>query len=84
MSTVKDIDTLLRKFVDDGLPGCGLQIMKKEQVLYEGYFGWSNIEKKKPVTSESVFRQASLTKVSMYTAAMMLYERGKFLMTDPL
>jgi CubicO group peptidase (beta-lactamase class C family) len=84
MSSAKDLDSLLQKFVDDGLPGCGLQITKKEQVLYEGYFGWSNIKEKKPVTRDSVFRQASLTKVSMYTAAMILYERGKFLMTDPL
>ena len=84
MSNAKDLNRLLQKFVDDGLPGCGLQITKKENMLYEGYFGWSDIGEKKPVTRESVFRQASLTKVAMYTAAMMLYERGKFLMTDPL
>lgn len=31
-----------------------------------------------------MFRQASLTKIAMYTTAMMLYEQGKFLMTDPI
>ena len=84
MSTYKDLDILLQKFVDDGLPGCGMQIAKKGEILYENYFGYANIEQKKPVTKDSVFRQASLTKISMYTVAMMLYERGKFLMSDPL
>ncbi len=84
MATFKDLDALLQKFVDDGLPGCGMQIVKKGKTLYENYFGYANIEEKKPVTKDSVFRQMSLTKIAMYTVAMMLYERGRFLMTDPI
>lgn len=84
MSTFKDLDNLLQQFVNDRLPGCGMQIVKKGETLYENYFGYANIEEKKPVTKDSVFRQASLTKISMYTVGMMLFERGKFLMTDPL
>ena len=84
MSNFKDLDALLQKFVDDGLPGCGMVIAKKGEILYENYFGWADIENNKPLTRNNVFRQASLTKIAMYTTAMMLYERGKFLMTDPL
>ncbi len=84
MSEFKDLDAMLQKFVDDGLPGCSCLISKKGEVLYEKYFGYSDIENKVPLTENNVFRQASLTKVAMYTTAMLLYEQGKFLMTDPL
>lgn len=84
MSSVKDIDRLLQDFVDGGLPGCALMITRRGETLYEGYFGYADIENKKPVTAQSVFRQASLSKIPLYTVLMMLYERGLFLLTDPI
>jgi hypothetical protein len=84
MSEFKHLDELFQKFVDDGLPGCSCVIAKKGEILYENYFGYSDIENKVPLTENNLFRQASLTKIAMYTTAMMLYEQGKFLMTDPI
>lgn len=84
MSTVKDIDKLLQGFVDDGLPGCGLQITQRGKTIYEGYFGYADVKAKSPLTKKSIFRQASLSKLPLYTVLMMLYERGLFLMTDPI
>ncbi len=83
MSDFRHLDALLQKFVDDGLPGCSCVIAKGE-ILYENYYGWADIENYKKLSRENVFRQASLTKVAMYTVAMMMYEQGKFLMSDPL
>ncbi|MDD6679357.1 MAG: serine hydrolase [Firmicutes bacterium] len=84
MSTRKDMDALLQGFVDAGLPGCGLKVVQRDKVVYEGYFGMADAEAGKPVTEDSIFRHASTSKLPLYTAAMMLYERGKFLLTDPL
>lgn len=84
MADFKELDLLLQKYVDDGLPGCGCVVAKKGEILYENYFGWADIESQRPLAREHIFRQASLTKVAMYTMAMKLYEEGKFLMTDPL
>ena len=84
MANFKDLDALLQKYVDDGLPSCSCVIAKKGEILDENYFGYADIENKIPLTRENVFRQASLTKIAMYTTAMILYERGKFLMTDPI
>ena len=66
MSDFRDLDQLLQKYVDDGLPGCGCVIAKQGKILYENYFGWSDKEQGKPLTRENVFRQASLTKIAMY------------------
>lgn len=84
MSDSKDMDALLQGFVDDGLPGCGMKITRRGKTVYEGYFGYADLKTGKPVTKKAVFRQASTSKLPLYTAAMMLYEQGKFLLTDPL
>ena len=84
MSDFKNLDRLLQKYVDDGLPNCSCMIAKKGEILYENYFGWADKENTVPLTADHVFRQASLTKIAMYTTGMMLYEQGRFLMSDPL
>jgi len=70
--------------VDGGLPGCSLQITQHGKTIYENYFGYSDIENKVPVTKDSLFRQASMSKLPLYTSAMILYEQGKFLLTEPV
>jgi len=84
VANFSQLDKLLQSFVDGGLPGCALQIAQKGKTIYEGYFGYSDLETKAPITSKSVFRLASMSKIPLYTTMMMLYERGKFLMTDPI
>lgn len=84
MSGTKDMDALLQSFVAGGLPGCGMKITRRGKTVYEGYFGSSELETGKPLTRDAVFRQASTSKLPLYTAVMMLYEQGKFLLTDPL
>ena len=84
MNDFSRLDALLRKFVDDGLPGCSCMVARKGEVLFEGYYGMADIEKGVPLGPEHVFRQASLTKVALYTTLMMLYEQGRYLMSDPL
>ena len=84
MSDFKALDTLLQKYVDDGLPGCSCVIAQKGEILYEKYFGWADIEAGEHLNRSHVFRQASLTKIAMYTTAMMIYEQGRFLMSNPL
>ena len=84
MSNISNVDQLLDSFLDRGIPGCGLKVVQNGEVLYEGYHGYSDLEDKAPVTSSSIFRLASMSKIPLYTTMMMLYEQGKFLMTDPI
>ena len=84
MADFSKLDRLLQDFCKDKVPGCGVVVMKDGEILHESYAGYADIEKGIPVTEHSLFRQASSTKLLTYAIAMMLYEEGKFLLTDPL
>jgi CubicO group peptidase (beta-lactamase class C family) len=78
------LDALLRRFASETVPSCACAVMKDGQLLYEGYYGYSDLETKTPVTSASLYRQASMTKLVTYTIMMILLEQGKYHMTQPL
>ena len=78
------LDTFLSDVVKTGPAGCGCAVARDGELLYENYFGYADLEKKKKITADSVYRQYSATKVLVCTGAMMLYERGKFLLNDPI
>ena len=45
MGEFQSLSKLLRKYVEDGLPGCGIIIAKHGEILFEEYVGWSDVEK---------------------------------------
>lgn len=83
MSATKDLDLLLNHFIEKGIPGCALQVVQNGTTLYEGYFGYADTDQT-PITKDSVFRLASMSKIPLYTAMMILYEKGAFLLSDPI
>ncbi len=84
MSAKEHLDALLQEFVKNGPAGCGCAVAKDGKLLYEGYAGFADLEKGTPITKDTVYRLYSMTKVIICTAAMMLHERGKFLLNEPL
>lgn len=84
MSGIHHISALLEQFVKTGPAGCGCAVAKNGETLYEGYFGYADLEEGRPITEDTVYRMYSLTKVIICTAGMMLYERGKFLLNEPV
>ena len=44
MADFRDLDRLLQKYVDDGLPNASCVIARKGEILYENYFGWADKE----------------------------------------
>lgn len=84
MSDFSNIDALLREFAGTSVPSCACAIARDGEILYEGYYGFADLETKKPVGPGSLYRQASMTKLVTYTILMMLHERGAFRMHQPL
>jgi len=58
-------------------------VYRHGKFLHNKAYGWKNIEKKEPVELNSIFRIASQTK-ALTSVGLMLYEKGKFLLDDPV
>ena len=52
-------------------------------ILYQGVFGKADVGQDRPMTSDALFRIASMTKAVTSVAAMQLYEQGRFALDDP-
>lgn len=79
------IDTVLNDYIKDGkLPGAVTLVIRHGKVGYFKSFGMKDIEEKKAMTNDAIFRIASMTKAITSVAVMTLYEEGYFLLTDPV
>lgn len=78
------VHRFLEETIKTGPTGCALQVSRAGTVLYRGFHGFMDREKQNPVTPDTIYRIYSMTKVITCTAAMMLYERGAFLLDEPL
>jgi CubicO group peptidase (beta-lactamase class C family) len=59
-------------------PGCVVLVVKDGKIAYEKAFGHYNYDNAEPVTTESVYDMASVTKICATTISVMkLYEEGK-------
>ncbi len=54
------------------------------QILYQECDGYKNLETKEPLTADTIFRIASMTKPITSLLAMILYEERKLDLTDPV
>lgn len=71
--------------VDDGLePGIQVLVARRGRVVLHENIGYMDVEAKKPVNDNTMFRMMSQTKPVTNVAAMILYEEGKFSMQDPI
>ena len=56
------LDSLFSAGIKDGAPGCTAAVIKDGRVIYKNAFGLANIEDRVPITGETVFDIASLSK----------------------
>jgi CubicO group peptidase (beta-lactamase class C family) len=79
------LDGHFRRYVEDGrLPGWSLLVARRGKVAHVARYGLRDMEAGAPVEPDTVFRIYSMTKPVTSVAAMMLYERGLFELTDPV
>jgi CubicO group peptidase (beta-lactamase class C family) len=79
------IDKFIEKEIHENrIPGASVLLIKKGQIVYNKAFGYADIESKRPMKTDDIFRIASQTKAITSVAAMMLWEEGKFLLDDPV
>ena len=66
------------------VPGNSVVIYKDGKKVFEYSSGYSDLEKRIKKTGEEQLYIYSCSKVATVTAALQLYEQGKFLLSDPL
>ncbi|NVO03988.1 MAG: beta-lactamase family protein [Bacteroidetes bacterium] len=65
-------------------PGLSVIITKKDSVLYKGNFGSANLNQKSPITENTIFDIASLSKLFTGMAIALLEEKGEINMNDKI
>ena len=79
------LDRVMQGYVDrDEVAGVVTLVARHGKVVHFSALGERNVESGPPMTHDSIFRIASMTKPIVSTALMMLYEEGYFQLRDPI
>jgi CubicO group peptidase (beta-lactamase class C family) len=64
--------------------GLSAQVIKDGKTAWSHAYGWANLGKQIPVSENTFFRVASISKTVVATAIMQQYEQGKFRLDDDI
>ncbi|AEE54307.1 serine hydrolase domain-containing protein [Haliscomenobacter hydrossis] len=79
------IDKVLQDIIArDQLPGMVAMVVRNGQIVYHKAFGTADVQTGRAFKTDDIFRIASMSKAITATAAMLLYEEGKFSLDDPI
>jgi len=79
------LKNLMNHFVENNYaPGNSINVYLDGKQVFEYSCGVSDLKTQKPMTGEEYFYLYSCSKITTVTAALQLFEQGKFLLTDPL
>jgi CubicO group peptidase (beta-lactamase class C family) len=78
---IDSIDHLVR---EDHMTGLMLGITTRDSVLFSGGFGWADLQAKRPVTPQTLFRMGSVTKSFVAIGILRLVEEGRLNLNDCL
>lgn len=64
--------------------GSAYCVIQENCIVYKGCFGYTSVDAAKPVTGDTIFRLASMTKPITAMAILILVERGLLSLSDPV
>jgi CubicO group peptidase (beta-lactamase class C family) len=77
------LDEFLLEAMDrEHIPGLAAAIIKNKQLVWSNGYGWADIERRIPMTPDTVQNIGSVSKTFTATALMQLWEQGKFQLDD--
>jgi CubicO group peptidase (beta-lactamase class C family) len=87
MSTIEwsDFEAYVKQLMEDEhIPGAAIAVSHNGQVIYQKGFGFRDYETQEPVTPDTIFGVASITKSFTALAIMQLEQEGKLSVDDPV
>ena len=77
-------DSTFSTLVSRDLVGLAACIFKNGEIVWQGNFGWANLEDKVPVDGNTLFKMASVSKTVTGAALMQFFDKGKFKLDDDI
>ena len=78
------VERFLESLSDVGIAGAELSIYLKGNEVFRHRTGFADLESQTPIKEDTLYAIWSMTKVIACTAALRLFEEGRFLLTDSL
>lgn len=83
-SPQEQIDKIMKTRYEINTPGAAIMILKGDSILMEKYYGIADIETKEPISADTRFNIASISKQFTVVGALRLVEQGKISLDMPL
>ena len=83
-STIKSIDSLFKRWDNNNRPGCAIGIVRNDSIIYAKGYGMANLEYGIPVTAQTIFHMASVSKQFTAYAILLLAKQGKLKLDDDI
>lgn len=78
------LSQFMDRLTDWIIPGNVVSVYHKGEEVFRYASGYSDLENKIPMTDDKLFNIYSCSKLTTVTAALQLYEKGFFLLDDPI
>jgi CubicO group peptidase (beta-lactamase class C family) len=79
------IDQVIEEEIEAGeIPGAVALVAHNGKIVYHRAFGNADVASGEAMRTDSIFRIASMTKAVTSVGVMILYEQGRFQLTDPV
>jgi len=84
-SLIKSLPTIVETaFQESGLPSLSIAVVYDRDIIYSQAFGFADLEKQIPATTETIYPVASITKVFVATMLVQLAEKGVVSLDTPV
>lgn len=77
-------DVINNEIAQHHISGANVMVTKGGHILYRGNYGLADIENNIPMKDNTIFRMFSMSKMVTSVCAMILFERGKIDLFDPV
>lgn len=79
-----DLDAVFAKWDREDSPGCAAGALRNGEFVFRGAYGMANLDYGIPLTPDSVFRMASVSKQFTVAAVLVAEDQGLLSLEDPL
>jgi CubicO group peptidase (beta-lactamase class C family) len=84
VATIKKIDSLFKQSDGAASPGYAIGIIRNDSLIYAKGYGMSNLEYSIPITPETIFHMASISKQFTAYSIVLLARQGKLNLDDDI